>query len=63
MKMLWYSFKIKLHLSHNPLTKHLSMHLSVVVAVSEILLLFHLFSFVFYCETAARASVATLRNN
>ncbi len=35
------------------------MRLSVVVAVSAILL-FCLFRFVFYCETTARDSVATL---
>ncbi len=40
------------------------MRPSVVVAVSIILLmLFHLFSFVFYCETIALDSVATLWNN
>ncbi len=35
-----------------------------VVAVSAILLLlFHLFSFIFYCETTAQASAASLWNN
>ncbi len=44
---------------------HLSMQLSVVGAVPAILLLLLLcrFSFIFYCETMARGSAATLWNN
>ncbi len=35
---------------------------SVVVSAILLLLLFHLFSFIFYCETTVQASVATLWN-
>ncbi len=48
-----------LSLSH----KRLSMHMSVVAVSAILLLLFRLFSFIFYCETTAWDSVATLWNN
>ncbi len=39
------------------------MQLSIVVALSGILLLFRLFSLVFYYKITARVSAATLWNN
>lgn len=59
LSLLNWSWAIPFSLTHTCL----SMRLSVVVAVTTILLFFRLFSFVFYCETTAWDSVATLWNN
>ncbi len=60
LTLLNHNWAISYPLDH----KHLSMWASVVDAVSAVLLLlFFLFTFIFYCETTAQDSVATLRNN
>ncbi len=58
--MYLYSFKVKMLLSHNPSHMRFSVQVCCCCSLRYLPFLF-IFSFIFYCETAA--SVATLWNN